>query len=154
AARFFVEKFPALSMYAVKANPSPEIIRTLWESGTTHSDVASINEVRLVRDLLPEATLCFMPRVKSPDAIAEASFEHGVRTFSLDSREEQTKIVEATGAASDLTLCVRLRVSSAHSKLSLASKFGASIEEAPALLLAARQAADALGVCFHVGSQA
>ncbi|MBL8645606.1 MAG: type III PLP-dependent enzyme, partial [Sphingosinicella sp.] len=154
AARFFVEKFPGLSMYAVKANPSPEIIKTLWDGGITHFDVASINEVRLVRSLLPEATLCFMHPVKSPEAITEAYFEHGVRTFSLDSHEELAKIVEATGAASDLTLCVRLRVSSAHSKLSLASKFGASIEEAPALLLAARQVADALGVCFHVGSQA
>ena len=154
AARFFVEKFPGLSMYAVKANPSPEIIGTLWEAGITHYDVASINEVRLVRGLLPGATLCFMHPVKSVEAIAEAYFEHGVRTFSLDSHEELQKIVEATGAASDLTLCVRLRVSSAHSKLSLASKFGASIEDAPALLLAARQAADALGVCFHVGSQA
>jgi len=141
-------------MYAVKANPSPEIIKTLWDGGITHFDVASINEVRLVRGLLPEATLCFMHPVKSPEAITEAYFEHGVRTFSLDSHEELTKIVEATGAAGDLTLCVRLRVSSAHSKLSLASKFGASIEEAPALLLATRQAADALGVCFHVGSQA
>lgn len=154
AARFFVEKFPGLSMYAVKANPSQEIIRTLWDGGITHYDVASINEVRLVRALLPAATLCFMHPVKSAEAIAEAYFEHGVRTFSLDSVEELQKIVDATGAASDLTLCVRMRVSSAHSKLSLASKFGASLEDAPALLLAARQAADALGVCFHVGSQA
>lgn len=154
AARFFSEKFPGLSMYAVKANPSPEIIRTLWDGGITHFDVASINEVRLVRGLLPQATLCFMHPVKSMEAIAEAYFEHGVRTYSLDSHEELQKIVEATGAAGDLTLCVRLRVSSAHSKLSLASKFGASVDEAPALLLAARQAADSLGVCFHVGSQA
>jgi ornithine decarboxylase len=141
-------------MYAVKANPSPELIRELWAGGITHFDVASINEVRLVRSVLPEATLCFMHPVKSAEAISEAYFEHGVRTFSLDSHEELQKVIEATGAASDLTLCVRLRVSSAHSKLSLASKFGCGIDEAPALLLAARQAADALGVCFHVGSQA
>jgi ornithine decarboxylase len=154
AARFFVEKFPGLSMYAVKSNPSPDLIRTLWDAGITHYDVASINEVRLVRGLLPHATLCFMHPVKSAEAIAEAYFEHGVRTFSLDTHDELAKIVAATCAAGDLTLCVRLRVSSAHSKLSLASKFGAAIDEAPALLLAARQAADALGVCFHVGSQA
>ena len=153
AARFFAEKFPGLSMYAVKANPSPDLLRVLWDNGVTHYDVASIAEVRLVRDTLPEAVLCFMHPVKSPEAIAEA-YGLGVRTFSLDSHDELDKIVAATGAAADLTLCVRLRVSSAHSKLSLASKFGASTDEAPALLLAARQAADALGVCFHVGSQA
>ena len=34
------------------------------------------------------------------------------------------------------------------------SKFGAEPREVKALLMAARQAADALGICFHVGSQA
>ena len=154
AARYFVEKFPGRSMYAVKANPSPELIRTLWESGITHYDVASIAEVRLVRRLLPDAVLCFMHPVKAEEAIAEAYFKHGVRTFSLDTEEELEKIVRATNRADDLTLCVRLRVSSEHAKLSLASKFGALPGETSALLMAARQAADALGICFHVGSQA
>jgi ornithine decarboxylase len=158
AARFFVEKFPGTSMYAVKANPSPDLIRTLWDSGITTFDVASIAEVRLVRGLLPDATLCFMHPVKPAEAIAEAYRVHGVRTFSLDSVEEVDKIVAATAtdgvAASDLTLCVRLRVSSAHAKLSLAAKFGVGVDEAAPVLHAARQAADALGIAFHVGSQA
>ncbi|UVO52194.1 type III PLP-dependent enzyme [Sphingomonas sp. SUN019] len=159
AARFFVEKFPGRSMYAVKANPSPELIRTLWDAGVTHYDVASIAEVRLVARLLPDATLCFMHPVKAEEAIHEAYFTHGVRVFSLDSLEELEKIMRATASrdgrdATDLTLCVRLRVSSEHSKLSLASKFGVAPHEAKPLLFAARQAADALGICFHVGSQA
>ncbi len=154
AARFFVEKFPGRSMYAVKANPSPELLQILWDNGITHYDVASIAEVRLVARTLPEATLCFMHPVKAEEAIAEAYFTHGVRTFSLDSLEELDKVVRATREATDLTLCVRLRVSSEHSKLSLASKFGAAPHEAKELLFAARQAADALGICFHVGSQA
>lgn len=154
AARFFVEKFPGRSIYAVKANPSPDLLKVLWESGITHYDVASIAEVRLVAETLPEATLCFMHPVKAEEAIAEAYFTHGVRVFSLDTIDELEKIMRATRDATDLTLCVRLRVSSEHSKLSLASKFGAAPEEAKALLFAARQAADALGICFHVGSQA
>jgi len=154
AARFFVEKFPGRSMYAVKANPSPDLLKVLWESGITHFDVASIAEVRLVSETVPGATLCFMHPVKAPEAIREAYFDHGVRVFSLDSIEELEKIVAATEAAQDLTLCVRLRVSSDHSKLSLASKFGAGPGETKQLLIAARQAADALGICFHVGSQA
>ncbi len=158
AARFFVEKFPGRSIYAVKANPSPDLLRILWDSGITHYDVASIAEVRLVANTLPEATLCFMHPVKAEEAIAEAYHEHGVRTFSLDTMDELEKIVRATARegvpASDLNLCVRLRVSSDHSKLSLASKFGAEPGETRALLFAARQAADALGICFHVGSQA
>jgi ornithine decarboxylase len=154
AARFFNEKFPGRSLYAVKANPSPELIRTLWEGGITHYDVASIAEVRLVRRELPDATLCFMHPVKAEEAITEAYFTHGVRTFSLDTHEELDKIVRATKGATDLTLCVRLRVSSDHSKLSLASKFGVDLADAAPLLMATRQVADALGICFHVGSQA
>jgi ornithine decarboxylase len=154
AARFFVEKFPGRSLYAVKANPSPDLLRILWDAGVTHYDVASIAEVRLVARTLPDATLCFMHPVKAEEAIREAYHVHGVRVFSLDSLEELDKVVQATDAAEDLTLCVRLRVSSEHSKLSLASKFGVSPGEAKELLFRARQAADALGICFHVGSQA
>ena len=154
AARYFVEKFQGRSMYAVKANPSPDLIQILWDNGITHYDVASIAEVRLVARILPAATLCFMHPVKAEEAIEEAYFTHGVRTFSLDSIEELEKIVRATKGATDLTLCVRLRVSSEMSKLSLASKFGVELKEARELLFQTRQVADALGICFHVGSQA
>jgi ornithine decarboxylase len=154
AARCFVEKFPGRSLYAVKANPSPDLITLLWESGIKDYDVASIAEVRLVRGLLPDAALYFMHPVKAEEAIREAYFDHGVRTFSLDTIEELEKIVRATQGAADLTLCVRIRVSSEHSKLSLASKFGVDPHESKDVLMAARQASDALGICFHVGSQA
>ena len=154
AARFFIENFPGKSLYAVKANPSPDLLRILWDAGVTHYDVASIGEVRLVARTLPEATLCFMHPVKAEETIAEAYWKYGVRTFSLDTLEELEKIVRATESAEDLNLLVRLRVSSDHAKLSLASKFGAEAGETRALLQAARQASDALGLCFHVGSQA
>lgn len=159
AARFFVEKFPGKSLYAVKANPSPDLLKVLWAAGVTHYDVASIAEVRLVRETLPEAVLCYMHPVKPAAAIAEAYRVHGVRTFSLDSHDELAKIVAATAGedgtpASDLRLCVRLRVSSDYSELSLASKFGIDLADAAPLLQATRQVADWLGVCFHVGSQA
>lgn len=159
AARFFVEKFPGKSLYAVKANPSPDLLQVLWAGGVTHFDVASIAEVRLVRANLPHATLCFMHPVKTSRAIREAYFEHGVKTFSLDTIEELAKIVEATttedgSPADDLRLLVRLRVSSDYSELSLASKFGVDLADAAPLLQATRQHCDWLGVCFHVGSQA
>jgi ornithine decarboxylase len=158
AARFFAEHFPGRSLYAVKANPSPDLLHLLWDEGVTHYDVASIGEVRLVREILPQAELCFMHPVKAEEVIAESYFTHGVRTFSLDSLEELDKIIRAPAtdgvAASDLNLLVRIRVSSDHARLSLAAKFGADPAEVKAILMAARQAADALGICFHVGSQA
>jgi ornithine decarboxylase len=158
AARFFVEKFPGRSIYAVKANPSPDLLQILWDAGVTHYDVASIAEVRLVRETLPEAVICFMHPVKAEEVIAEAYFDFGVRTFSLDTQDELEKIVRATSqggvAAADLNLLVRISVDNGHAKLSLGAKFGAEPAEMKGLLIAARQAADALGVCFHVGSQA
>jgi ornithine decarboxylase len=158
AARFFVEKFPGRSLYAVKANPSPDLLRILWDEGVTHYDVASIGEVRLLHETLPEAVLCFMHPVKAEEAIAEAYFKHGVKTFSLDTLEELEKIIRATSrhgiAATDLNLLVRLQVNNEHAKLSLGAKFGAQAGDVKALLFAARQASDALGICFHVGSQA
>ncbi|WP_448583052.1 type III PLP-dependent enzyme [Thermaurantiacus sp.] len=153
AARYFARHFPGRSFYAVKANPDPTLLTLLWDGGIRAFDVASIAEARLVHGLLPGATLAFMHPVKAEEAIAEA-YALGVRIFALDSHEELAKILRATGGATDLTLCVRLRVSSAHSKLSLASKFGIGVTEAPSLLMAARQVADSLGICFHVGSQA
>ena len=158
AATFFVDKFPGRSLYAVKANPSPDLLHILWDSGVTHYDVASIAEVRLVHQTLPEAVICFMHPVKAEEAIAEAYFDHGVKTYSLDTLDELDKIVRATSrdgvVATDLNLLVRIRVSSDHAKLSLASKFGADPRDVASLLMATRQAADALGICFHVGSQA
>ena len=159
AARFFVEKFPGRSLYAVKANPSADLLAVLWASGVTHYDVASIAEVRAVRAALPDAELCFMHPVKTARAIAEAYRQHGVKTFSLDTQEELEKIVSATAnddgtSATDLRLCVRLRVSSEYAELSLASKFGIDLADAAPLLQATRQVSDWLGVCFHVGSQA
>lgn len=159
AAHFFAEKFPGKSLYAVKANPSPDLLRVLWANGISHFDVASIAEVRLVRQTLPDATLCFMHPVKTAKAIAEAYNVHGVRTFSLDSVDELEKIVSACSSAdgqpaTDLRLLVRLRVSSEYSELSLASKFGVDLADAAELLQTTRQYCDWLGVCFHVGSQA
>ena len=159
AARYFVEKFPGRSLYAVKANPSPELLNILWDAGVTHYDVASIGEVRLIAETLPEAVQCFMHPVKAEEAIAEAYFGYGVKTFSLDTLDELDKIVRATTnsegvAATDLNLLVRISVDNGHAKLSLGAKFGAEPAEMKQLLIAARQAADALGICFHVGSQA
>lgn len=136
----------------------PELLQALWDGGIRHFDVASIAETRLVRGLFPDAVLAFMHPVKAEEAIAEAYHQHGVRIFSLDSMDELDKIRIACRTdgtdADDLTLCVRLKVSSDHSKLSLASKFGASGAEAAELLFATRRVAQRLGVCFHVGSQA
>ena len=110
AARWFQTNFKGDVFYAVKANPSPWVIRTLAEQGVRSFDVASIPEIELVAAHAPGARMAFMHPVKSRRAISEAYFDYGVRTFSLDSHEELAKIIDATGSAKDLNLIVRLAV--------------------------------------------
>ncbi|MDB5479605.1 MAG: Orn/DAP/Arg decarboxylase 2 [Caulobacteraceae bacterium] len=154
AARWFRTNFTGDVFYAVKANPSPWVIRELAASGIANFDVASINEVRLVGEHAPGARMAFMHPVKSPEAISAAYFDHGVRTFSLDSHAELAKILSASGGARDLNLIVRLAVEAGGAAYSLSGKFGISAVEAPDLLRAARQATrELMGVSFHVGSQ-
>lgn len=156
-ARSFLANFRGHTAYAVKANDSPDLLSTLSASGVTWFDVASLNEVRLVLQYLPGATLCFMNPVKSEAAIRKAYFLHGVRSFSVDSSDELEKILRSTatevGHATDLKLFVRIRVVRRHAKLSLESKFGASDQETRPLLQAVQASKNRVGVCFHVGSQ-
>jgi ornithine decarboxylase len=154
AARWFRANLKSDILYAVKANPSPWVIETMAREGITSFDVASIPEIELVQKHAPGSRMAFMHPVKSRKAISQAYFEHGVRTFSLDCHEELAKILDATGAAKDLNLIVRLAVSSDGASYPLSGKFGVEPHEAPALLLAARRATqDLMGVAFHVGSQ-
>ncbi len=154
AARWFSDNFKGDVLYAVKANPSPWMIRALHGAGIRAFDVASIPEMEVVAEHAPGARMAFMHPVKSRRAIERAYAEFGVRTFALDSHDELDKLLEATGGAKDLNLIVRLAVEAGGAAYSLSGKFGVSAFEAPALLLAARRATDQLmGVSFHVGSQ-
>ncbi len=154
AATWFQDNLKADVLYAVKANPSPWVIHALHEAGVTGFDVASIPEIELVAEHAPGARMAFMHPVKSRSAIARAYREFGVRTFALDSHEELQKILEVTGGAADLNLIVRMAVSADGAQYTLNGKFGVPLDQAPALLLAARRAtAGLMGVSFHVGSQ-
>ncbi|WP_420430922.1 type III PLP-dependent enzyme [Hyphobacterium sp.] len=153
AVHWFQENFDGEVLYAVKANPSPWVIDGLYAAGQRWFDVASLNEIRLIAERCPDATMAFLHPVKSRAAIRSAYHEHGVRIFALDCEDELDKIVAETGNADDLILIVRLGVSNAGAVLPLAGKFGASTFDAPALIEKARHVAFELGVSFHVGSQ-
>jgi ornithine decarboxylase len=153
AARWFIDNFPGRVLYAAKANDALPIIDALVEAGIADFDVASLVEIeRLAR--VRGAELYFMNPVKSRGAIVRAYREFGIRSFAFDSDEELDKIVAETGGAKDLTLFLRVACPNTHSLIPLEGKYGASSEEAPALLLRARQIAQRLGLTFHVGSQA
>ncbi len=153
AANWFLANFPGRVLYAAKANDSLPIVDALVEAGIRSFDVASLPEIeRLAK--VPGAELFFMNPVKSRGAILRAYGEFGVRSFAFDSDEELDKIVAETGGAGDLNLFLRVACPNTHSLIPLEGKFGASSEDAPALLLRARQIAGRLGITFHVGSQA
>jgi ornithine decarboxylase len=152
----FVQAFPGDVLYAVKCNPDPAVLRALWDGGVRHFDCASLPEIRVVRDMFPDAAIHFMHPVKARGAIREAWARHDVRDFVLDSADELAKIrteVAATGVPGALGLIVRIALPKGSAKLDLSGKFGAAADEAAGLLRAARGCAAMLGVSFHVGSQ-
>ena len=151
--KFFKENFPGKILYAVKTNPNEKIIKQIINNGINEFDVASLNEVKLVRKMKPEAKLHFMHTVKSKESIASAYFNYGVKSFSLDSKDELRKILEATNQAKDLELFVRIAISNEHAEIDLSRKFGALPSEALGLVRLCRDNSKKLGISFHVGSQ-
>ena len=153
ASSYFQKKFPGKTLYAVKTNPHPEIIKTLIKSGINQFDVASIEEIKNVRKFSHSAKCSYMHTVKSRESISEAYFKYGIKTFALDTKEELIKIIESTSNANDLELFVRVAVSNEHAEIDLSKKFGASFSEAAGLLRLTKQYSKKIGLSFHVGSQ-
>ena len=153
ASKFFQKKFPGKVLYAVKTNPHSEVIKTLIKSGIDQFDIASIEEIKAVKKLSRSAKCSYMHTVKSRESISEAYFKYGVKTFSLDTKDELIKIIESTSNAKDLELFVRVAVSNEHAEIDLSKKFGALSSEAAGLLRLVKQHAHKIGLSFHVGSQ-
>ena len=153
ATETFLKKFPGTVLYAVKTNPNPEVIKTLIKSGIKNFDVASIKEIEQIKKIDQTLKCSYMHTVKSRESIKEAYFNYGVKTFSLDTKDELIKIINATNNAKDLELFVRVSVSNEHAEIDLSKKFGAVSSEASALLRLTKQYAKKIGLSFHVGSQ-
>ena len=153
ACNWFKSNFPGKILYAVKTNPNETVIKHIKESGIDRFDVASINEIKLIKKLFPEAHTYYMNSVKSREHIQEAYFNYNIRDFALDTKEELQKIIEATNNAKDLTLYVRVSISNEHAEIDLSQKFGALPSEALGLLRLAKAHARKVGLSFHVGSQ-
>ena len=150
---FFKENFPGKILYAVKTNPNERIIKQIIANGINEFDVASLNEIKLINKIYPEAKLHFMHTIKSKESIASAYNNYNVKSFSLDSKDELRKILDATNQAKDLELFVRIAISNEHAEIDLSRKFGALSSEALGLVRLCKQHAKKLGISFHVGSQ-
>ncbi|MFD1150925.1 type III PLP-dependent enzyme [Saccharothrix hoggarensis] len=136
--------------YAVKANPTPEVVGLLAAEGSCF-DVASPAEIDLCLELgaAPEAISYSNPIKKARD-VAYA-FERGVRLFVSDSEQDVLALAEHAPGASVL---LRILVNSKGSTYPFGKKFGCAPEMATDLLrLASESGLVPLGVAFHAGSQ-
>jgi ornithine decarboxylase len=150
---YFKNKFPGKVLYAVKTNPNETVLKHIIKNGIDNFDVASIDEIRLIKKLSPKSRLYFMHTIKSKEDIVEAYKNFGVKDFALDSKDELLKILDATNNAKDLNLFVRIAISNEHAEIDLSRKFGALPSEALGLYRLCKQHGNKIGLSFHVGSQ-
>lgn len=136
--------------YAVKANPSPEVVQRLVTLGSRF-DVASPAEIALALDAGANAEhISFGNTIKKERDIAWA-YERGIRLFAFDSQAELEKLSRSAPGAK--VFC-RLLTSGEGADWPLSRKFGCEPDMAEELLLKARALGlEPHGVSFHVGSQ-
>ncbi|ASR35413.1 ornithine decarboxylase [Prauserella marina] len=136
--------------YAVKANPSPAVLRALAAEGA-HFDVASPAEIEsCLHAGANPATLSYGNTIKKPGDIATA-FAAGVRDFTVEAASDLDNVAEHAPGAE---ISVRLLVNADGAATPFGRKFGCDADTAIALLKrAARAGLDPKGVSFHVGSQ-
>lgn len=160
AYRLFRKHLPRVQVYyAVKANPDPEIVRTLFKEGASF-DVASMPEFKIVyqnikhlpakqrQDWIWDKIIYANP-TKPTETLEELNRYKPLVTF--DNLEEIHKIKRH---APNAGLVLRLKVPNTGAMVELSSKFGAHPGEAVDLILEAHRVGLAVeGLSFHVGSQ-
>jgi ornithine decarboxylase len=145
--------------YAVKANPDPAIVRTLYEAGASF-DVASMPEFLIVHEYIKDLPakkrqdfiwdkIIYANPIKANETLKELDQYKPLVTY--DNFEEIGKIRKYAPHAG---LALRIRVPNTGAMVELSSKFGADSGKAVELIEAAHQAGLIVeGLSFHVGSQ-
>lgn len=150
-AKAFVEGFPGIVLYAVKCNPHPYVLEALAEGGISHFDTASISEIATIAGLMPGARSYFNHPVKGRGALAAASKVYGLKDYVVDHVDELDKLISIAGT--DITVEVRIATPKGKAVYDLSAKFGATPDDAVALLKEARRRGCRTAIAFHVGSQ-
>jgi ornithine decarboxylase len=158
--REFKSHLPKVQVYfAVKANSDPEIVRTLFELGSSF-DVASMPEFMIVHENIRDMPkkerqdwiwdkIIYANTIKPIDTLEALDKYKPLVTF--DNAEEIKKIQKHAPHAG---LVLRIRVPNTGSMVELSSKFGAHPGEAVDLIMTAFDAGlEVEGLSFHVGSQ-
>ena len=136
--------------YAVKANPSPEVLSLLARLGSCF-DTASVAEIEMA--LAAGATpdrISYGNTIKKERDIARA-FELGIRLFAVDCNAEVEKVARA--APGSRVFC-RILSDCVGAEWPLSRKFGCEPSMAVDVLEhALKLGLEPYGVSFHVGSQ-
>ena len=156
----FRKHLPRVQAYfAVKANPDPAIVRTLFRAGASF-DVASMPEFMIVHENVKDMPararqdwiwdkIIYANPIKDNRTLADLDQFKPLVTY--DNLCEVEKIARFAPHAG---LILRVNVPNTGSVVELSSKFGASPGEAVDLIAAALAAGLVVeGLSFHVGSQ-
>ena len=145
--------------YAVKANPDPSIIKTLYGMGASF-DVASMPEFLIVHENIKRLPprqrqdyiwdkIIYANPIKAIEALEQLDQYKPLVTY--DNLEEIQKVKKHAPHAG---LALRIKVPNTGAMVELSSKFGAAPGEAVDLIQAAFDAGLVVeGLSFHVGSQ-
>lgn len=147
-ARVFLDGFPGLVTFAVKANPDRAVLEALAAAGLTAFDVASPEEMQMVRAVAPGAALHYHNPIRAASEIAEGQ-RMGVVSWSVDRLSELDKLGDLSG----LEIAVRLKLPVAGAAYDFGSKFGAVPDEAAMLLRRVVERGGTPSVTFHPGTQ-
>ncbi|MFI3196778.1 MAG: type III PLP-dependent enzyme [Methylococcaceae bacterium] len=156
----FKKYLPRVQAYfAIKANPDPDIVKTLFDAGASF-DISSMPEFRVVYEnikAMPDKEryewirehVIYANPIKANETLMQLDRYQPLLTF--DNLDELAKLRRY---APNSRLVLRLRVSNAGAMVELSSKFGAEPDEAVDLILEAEKAGLIVeGLSFHVGSQ-
>ena len=151
AARKFIDGFPGRVLYAVKACSEPAVLKILSDAGVRHYDCASLAEIEAVSAACDDARCYFMVPVRTRGEARTAQLAFGVRHFLVD----HPSGIERLESEIDLgksVLFARVAVHHASAMHDLSTRFGAPVEEIPALIDSIAAAGAEPALAFNVGS--
>ena len=143
--------------YAMKANPSPELLKTILHTESYLNiglDVASIGEARTALQYMPDKDIIYT----NPHTIPyeeEDYYRLGIQTKVVDTVGEVKKIVNAESCKTILIpkILIRLKSNVHHANCQFDSKFGCSQEVAFEILEYVKgKNINICGISFHIGS--
>ncbi|MEZ5752992.1 MAG: type III PLP-dependent enzyme [Paracoccaceae bacterium] len=155
-ARRFLDGFPGLVTYAVKSNPEEAIITNLAAAGVTGFDVASPEEIALIRRLVPDAALHYNNPVRARHEIVFA-VGRDVASYSVDSHSELDKLFALVPTHRDngerVEITARYKLPVAGATYDFGAKFGATVEKAAEILRRIADQGYTPSLTFHPGTQ-